>query len=430
MKNKVLRIVFGSLFLKGSLIVLLSSVISNIGSYVYHLAMGRMLGPEDYGILESMFSLIYFLSIPLSVLGIVIVKFVSQYSSEESKLSGFVKNIINKASRYSLYISLMLLIIYPAVNRLIRFDSFLLYFTIILLFYLGIFPQVFSATLQGLLKFKEMGILSIINSWTKVIFAFIFVYFGLKVFGAMFGILVSVIISIILGLIIVRKYVNLKNFKEVRDYDLRKNFGSYSLAVMLSNLSMISLFSTDIILARIFLPPIEAGKYAAISVLGKIIFFASSPIVTVMFPMISERSSKGEKYQKLLLFCILLLILISSLISLVYLLFPTLMIVALYGKQYATVSNGLFYFAVFISIYSLCNLMVIYFLSISRKKVFFFPLTFALLQIILLCNFHQNIIQMVRMNIISASLLFIALLVYYLKYGNKTKLSFGDSAGI
>ena len=53
------------------------SMLSNVVNYLYHLAMGRILGPVDYGILASLFSIFYIIGIvPLSS-SVSIVKFVS-----------------------------------------------------------------------------------------------------------------------------------------------------------------------------------------------------------------------------------------------------------------------------------------------------------------------------------------------------------------
>ena len=52
MKNK------DSLFFSGT-IFLIGAISVAVLNYLYHLFMGRMLGPSDYGILGSLFALIY-----------------------------------------------------------------------------------------------------------------------------------------------------------------------------------------------------------------------------------------------------------------------------------------------------------------------------------------------------------------------------------
>jgi O-antigen/teichoic acid export membrane protein len=47
-KIKLFNSVRNSSFLKGSLLLFAGSLIGNIAGYVYHIAVGRILGPEKY----------------------------------------------------------------------------------------------------------------------------------------------------------------------------------------------------------------------------------------------------------------------------------------------------------------------------------------------------------------------------------------------
>jgi O-antigen/teichoic acid export membrane protein len=68
---------FSSQLISGSLVMTLGTAVAGVFNYLYHLFMGRMLGPVDYGILASLISLAYLLSVPTATLNLVIVKFVS-----------------------------------------------------------------------------------------------------------------------------------------------------------------------------------------------------------------------------------------------------------------------------------------------------------------------------------------------------------------
>jgi len=87
----------------------------------------------------------------------------------------------------------------------------------------------------------------------------------------------------------------------------------------------------------------------------------------------------------------------------------------LFGKEYLSTAASLGLFSVFISLYSLCSLLLNFYLSISRTKPIFLSLFFAVFQIALINIYHQTIRQIVFANIASLSLLLAGLLVYYLK---------------
>ena len=121
--KKIFNIFLGNPLFKGSFIVLTGSTIANVGSYLFHLLMGRLLGPVDYGVLESLISLSYFLGVPLSVFTIVIVKYISQEKKNKEKLSLFVKKIFRKSSFYGLFLFGCFLFAFPLLRKLLKIDS-------------------------------------------------------------------------------------------------------------------------------------------------------------------------------------------------------------------------------------------------------------------------------------------------------------------
>jgi len=253
----------------------------------------------------------------------------------------------------------------------------------------------------------------------KLLIAIGLVFWGFKINGALFGFLVGGIVAYFYTLVPLRfvlasqqeeKTTNLKN----------KEFFRFALPVFFSTLAFTSLFTTDVILVRHFLPGHESGFYAALAVLGKIIFFVTSPIVAVAFPLISERHAKGARYRHLLWISFLLIGVVSFLATLIYFLWPQLMIKVLYGVPYLAAAPYLGFFAIFLSFYSLCFLMVNFFLSVGKTKAVILPLIAAVTQILFIWFFHQNLWQIIFISIFLLALLLISLLLYCLQVIKKS----------
>jgi len=198
----------------------------------------------------------------------------------------------------------------------------------------------------------------------------------------------------------------------------KKIFLQYGLPVFFFNLSFTSLFTNDIILVKHFFPAYEAGLYASLAVLGKIIFFATGAIPNVMFPMIVHRRSQGKKIKHLLLASLALLSIIAAAAVLVYWLFPKLMVRLLFGSDYLAIAPLLVWMAIFMSLYSLSYLLTSFSLSIEKTKVVFFGVAAALLQVTLIALFHQQLLQVVWISIGITGCLFLSLVVYSF-YGQK-----------
>ena len=103
-------------------------------------------------------------------------------------------------------------------------------------------------------------------------------------------------------------------------------------------------------------------------------------------------------------------------LSIFYYLFPVFTIeFFIKNKEYLNASYLLSLFAVFASIYAILSILINYFLSIGKTKIFIPVLTGAILQIIFIQFFHKNLLEVLLVSIFTTGLLLIVLLLYYLK---------------
>src|SRR5687767_11210649 len=86
MKKKFLEL-FKNPFLTGSLVMIIGSNFANAINYVYHILMGRLLGPASYGELSAILSLINLLGIVVASISLVTTKFVSAAKSEAEAIA-------------------------------------------------------------------------------------------------------------------------------------------------------------------------------------------------------------------------------------------------------------------------------------------------------------------------------------------------------
>lgn len=100
---------FYSEFGKGSLILIIMLGIYNIFNFLFHLTMGRILGPENYGILAVLMSLIYIYGVPSEAIQNLITKYTSKLNL--NKKDGKIKYFMNKSLKKGLNISIFLFLV-------------------------------------------------------------------------------------------------------------------------------------------------------------------------------------------------------------------------------------------------------------------------------------------------------------------------------
>jgi O-antigen/teichoic acid export membrane protein len=138
-----------------------------------------------------------------------------------------------------------------------------------------------------------------------------------------------------------------------------------------------------------------------------------------MFPLLVQRHSRGENFKNLLYISLILVLIPSVSITLFYYLFPDFtMKFFLGGGEYLKVGKYLGIFGIFLTIFSLTNVVVNFFLSLNKTKVTYLVACGAAIQIILIYLYHSNFEEVISSSIISCGLLLVMLLLYYVKqYG-------------
>lgn len=399
----------------GSFIMVVGGMVVNVINYIYHLVMGRVLGPVSYGTLLSLYSLMYLISIIPMSSSVAIVKFVSAAKNinEVTKVYLGVKRLMFGIALVS---SVLLVLFSFFIADFLRIEEVLAVILVAPVMFLTLITLTNQATSQGLLKFYGMVGPNLASTLLKFILGLLFIFVGFGVTGAVGGVALGMVGAYIYSTWIVKKYINKKTSKE---FDL-KPFLKFGLPTLLQALAFTSFFSTDVLLSKHFLSPIEAGLYSSLSTLGKIIYFAATPIIGVMFPIVSGRNARGEGFKKIFLVAFVLTGTVSLGVTIMYWLLPKLAVGILFGSGYLAASQNLVWMAIFVGLLTMSYLMVNYFLSINKTKIVILPLLMVPIQIVGIVLLHTSIFQIIQVSIFSMLALFLGLsgyLIYNWAYG-------------
>lgn len=398
--------------LSSSVVMFVGAAIASSANYLYHLLMGRMLGPSAYGELESVIAILYLLIIVSATLTLVTAKFVADLKVKDD-LRGIKYVFSYFTPRLILWggaICFFLVLLSPQISSFLHLKTVTPFILGSLYFFVSL-PLAFNrGVLQGMLKFKEMATSNIYENGLKLVAAVILVLAGFRINGAITSLFLGGLMAWMFTLLILG---SLRKFLSRKPELSRKKFFSFAIPVLINNLSFTSLYTTDVILVKHFFNPHDAGLYAALAVLGKIVFFASSPIAAVMFPMVINHKSQNRNYRYLLFTSFLLVFLICLGAGLVYTVFPRPMMGLMFGSQYLSASPLVPWMGIFISIYSLAFLVANFFLSVDKTRIIALPFFAGLLQIALIVFFHQSLFQVIIISLLVSGLLLTALVLFY-----------------
>lgn len=399
-------------FFSASILMIFGNNLINVFNYLYHFIMGRLLGPSGYGELATLISLVGLLLIIPTSFGLAIARLVAT-SSEDPKAKHLLNWLIKNTFIASLTVSLIFCLASPLISSYLKISNNLFVILIGVFFIFSMLSYIYKSILQGLLKFSSLVLSTLGETLAKLIIGLILVYMGYGVFGALGAILLGAILGLIISKKFVGNFLAVKNPKSVNTHHL-KELILYSVPVAIYTIAQTSLFSADLILVKHFFSSFDAGLYAALSSLGKVIIFGSGPIILVMFPMISQKFAKKQSYIRIFLLSLAFTLLVClSVLGLFYFV-PELVIMSSLGAHYLQAAPILFLFGAFISLISISNLLINFMLSLKRTKVVIFPTIAAIGQIILINYFHNSLLEVINISIIVGFCLLVSLSVFAL----------------
>ena len=394
----------------GSAFVFAGSMISNVAAYVYHLAVGRTLGPIGYGELSSLISLLYLFGVPVNVLQTVLVKFFSTY-----KANGSVSNarfLFSKAFHAILIavgiFAAVTVLASPMVGNFLHLTNNRYIIWIALTFVFSTLVVVNTGVTQGFQLFYWVGSFTAVTALLRLGFGVYFARWGVEMTIAS-GAITTMIMYALYYLPI--RFIFKEKPKAITL--TKKDIIKFSIPTFLTMLGITSLFSTDIILVRHFFDANSSGVYSAVAVLGKVIYFASSAVTLVVFPMISEKVAKREDSNRLITLSMLAVSGISVLITTMYFLIPDTITHLLFGTSFLSASAYLGIFGIFISLFSVAQLFLMSCLAIGNTKVWILSLGAAVLQILGIIIFHSSLTDIITVNIGVSLVLTVSVLVFH-----------------
>jgi O-antigen/teichoic acid export membrane protein len=393
---------------RAGLAILIAQGIFLLANFLYHFLSARFLGPEEYSIVASLFSIMYLITVGSAAIQNTTTKFTSDFKAkkEDNKVYSFFKKGFRKISIFSFILLIIYLIISPLIASFLHIPllPIIISSPVIILFALIPFNR---GILQGLQRFNALGLNMALEGIIRLIIAMGFIFIGLKANGALAS------VPIATGIALILTFSSLK-FNKTKEKPVKldsKEIYKFIITSLLALFLINAIYNMDIFLVKHFFSAEQAGHYAAISLLGKIVFFGATSIGLVMFPKISELHLKNSKKVKSFFIKSLIFTgIISVLITAIYFLFSRQIVLLLFGIKYLDIFSLIGVFGIFMTILSLSYICVLYKLAIGKKKFILILLLSVMLEIFLISMFHASLSQVILILIILNALTLIALI--------------------
>ncbi len=399
----------------GGSFLIAASVAANFLNFLFNAYLGRTLDLASFGLVSLVSSFLYISLIPFAALS-ASVNYRSGFLEARfgEKSARFFWNWVRKKSfLLSLIVCGLWIAISPFLMSFFKENDVLPFLIFTPVWLIGFMGAVDRGFLSGRVMFGFLGIVALTEPIGKLAATFIFVSYNLSNF-----VYSAIPIAIVLSYIASYIFVNLKKEDKKDNFEKIEGFPKkFFVSSLLSGLSTITFLSLDIILAKHYLSPEDAGRYALISLVGKMVFFlgslASQFTVSLVARSEGARKDSTKTFTKILLSTYLLCVVGFLAVGV----FGHITVPILFGENALSIVSYLPLFAFAMLLFSISKVFVSYY---QTKRLYSFSIvTFflAVVQIVLISINHQSIQSIVMAMTITGGLNFIVMALLHLKVG-------------
>lgn len=407
-------------FIQASALVALGAFVFHFLNYAFNLAMGRMLGPVEFGQVAALMSLGVIIGVPAMAL--------RRASASLESTHGCCGPDCRKLKRYALIFGLaaagVLMLLSPLVSGFLKVPLlaaivFSLHVPFLLL------TAVQRGILHGRQQFGRHSLVAIIRSAAKLAFAIIAVYAGFSVSAVMGALVVGSLIALFAAAGLVGSGAG----NGEHSYGDKKGFAGGRLFSCVNTFFWASLFiavfsNIDIVLAKHFLDQELAGRFAVLSLTGKIILYGTGIFVTAMFPMVSAGQGRAGFAKSALYHALIMTAGSSALLIALFAAFPAAVVSILFGAAYLPAAPYLGLYASAMGLASLAFVFVHFFMA-AQVRGYVYPLALTVFaEIFLISFFHGSLWQISVSMAASGGLALVFMAGFYLFYTHNPRFKY------
>lgn len=387
----------------------------NGGNYLYNLLLGRILGPSEFSDAAILITLLLILSFVGMTFQIVTAKYAVLL--EESYLLSFIKLITKYAAVLGVLFGISIVFFYQDLQVLFHTKTAWMFF----IFGFGI-PLYFLMSVnrglyQGQNVLNKLATTYQTEMASRLVLTIAAIYLLPEVPSSII-VASGIVLSFVFGVFPFQKLI-FKGLKTVETpaIDTRSITTFFALTAFYE-LTQIIINNSDIILVKHFFDNEQAGLYASLALIGRVVYFVAWMFVMLLLPKVIQMKKDNQDTLPILLKYVGYIVLLSTFIVLFTALFPEFVVGVMFGKEYISISFLLWKYALATSLFAVANIFAYYYLSLNQYLPVVVSALLGSTQIGLIISYHNSLEQVVHMQIIAMVILLFFQLCYFF-YKNK-----------
>ena len=397
---------------------MLSVLVVNGGNYLYNLILGRILGPKQFADAAVLITFLLVLSFVAMTFQLATAKFSVIF--EANLFVSFISKVYKNAITVGISLGALIIIFSKQLQEVFNTSTSSMFVVFGIGVPLYFLMSVNRGVFQGKKAFKALSI----TYQTEMLSRLLITLGLLFLFNIESSLVIAIGILISFGFgLIPFKFENL-NFKTsvVIEASQTKLVRNFFIITAFYEFTQIIISNSDMLLVKHYFESYEAGLYASLALIGRIVYFTAWMFVMLLLPTVVQLKKEGKATAPILLKYVGYIATISSVIVLCCSLFPETVITLLFGKSYLAIAPLLWKYALATGLFAISNIFAYYYLSLDRYIPVIFSAIFGMLQMGLVIFFHESLEQVVHMQIVAMILLLVFQIIYF-ALDSKTQLT-------
>jgi O-antigen/teichoic acid export membrane protein len=384
--------------------MLAGSGLVGVANLVYNVITARMLGPTGFAHVTAVYTLLMLASAITLSFQAVCAKYVASHEFDEDKAAIF-SSLHLKSWMAGVGLGLLLFLFNGVITEYLNLPDRVLISLLAVgtAFYIPL--GVRRGYIQGVHAFTSLAANFMVEGLVRLGGAYFLIKFGLGVQGAVLASVIAVVSSYFLA----RPHPGRVSSAQIK-IPIASGEGVQAI-VFFAGQGAINNF--DIVLMNHFFVPAQAGIYAAVSLVGRLINMFAWSVVNTMFPVSAAARSSDREARPVLFMSLALVFLILSVLILGLWAIPSFLWRTLFGAHFEVANSGglatlLILYAVATGIYSLSSVLISYEMSRKIANTSWVQLAFTGALILGIWALHHSLAQVIYERLFLMVVLFVA----------------------
>jgi O-antigen/teichoic acid export membrane protein len=380
----------------GSLTLLAGSGLASLTNFVYNVATARLLGPAGFAHATAVYTMLMLMSAITLSYQVVCAKYVARISSQDERLNVFA-TLHQRAWCTGIGLGLLLILFRRATAQYLNLPDTNLVSLLAIgtAFYIPL--GVRRGYIQGVHAFRPLAINFLLEGVVRLVGVFALIGVGMGVQGAVLASVLGVILSYFFAL-------PSPGIKAFRLDPIVNSFHEGLQAIVFFSGQMV-MTNLDIVLVKHFFSADEAGFYAAVGLVGRLINMCAWSVVNAMFPVSAGRSSDPKESRSILMISLFLVIgILTVLIGTLYLI-PNFLWRTIFGAHFEVAGFGslrefLILYAISAGVYSLSSVIITHEMARKVANTSWVQLAFSGIMTAGICVFHDTLQHVILIRLV------------------------------